>query len=157
MSLLLLLRSRQEVGVTATAEWVQAPASWAATASETITGTAAFSQAPAAWSATVSEQIGATASWVQAPASWIASESDLVNSTGEWTQSNSWAAELSQVLQQGGGGFAGRRPMPFRPAPEIQLVTVRASFVQQPAQWSADMDVDRMPADIEDLVLAGVL
>ena len=97
-----------------TGAWVQAPASWAASASEAFEATASLTQAAASWSATASEEFPATGSWTQAAASWSADAAQVFPSTATFVQSAAtWAASAAEEF------------------------ATSATFAQEPATWSA--------------------
>jgi hypothetical protein len=178
MSLLLLFRGEAAAGgVTATATWDQAAATWSATAKETIPGTATWEQT-ATWEATAKEAIPGTATWSQ-DASWAATGQSVVDvtATATWEQTAVWDA-TGQVLQDITGtatweqsaswSAVGETPLP-EPPPGAATVTGRgarirprrqpvmvgtASFAQRPASWRAEMDVSDDEVALEHLLVA---
>lgn len=150
--------------VTAEATFEQAVASWMAASSELATGTATWSQG-ATWDAVAEQAFDASAAFSQAPAAWSAeaateSDSEAVTAAGTWVQAATWSATAASAGTPSEtpvvGGFTSRRPQRIRLSDTIQ-VAGRASFGQGPADWGATLTVDSMPADIEELLLAGVL
>jgi hypothetical protein len=147
MSLLLLFRSGVSAP-TGTAEWEQAPASWAATAAESYT---------------------ATASWVQPAASWQASESDLLTSTASWEQAPaSWAATATTAVEPPVVRFPLRvRPQRFTESAFVQPAASWRAEMQHEVQavagfgqsqsWQADMDHDPRRVREDELLLVGAL
>ena len=133
-------------GVTGTATFSQAAATWESTATEQFDATVAFLQAPAAWDATGSEEIAGSATFEQAAATWTASDQQAVTGTGAWEQgAAAWDASATSVYDvpapsPGGSRF---REVWRRPPSPIHL---QASFVQRPASWRAEMRVDNSPA-----------
>jgi hypothetical protein len=178
MSLLLLFRGEAAAGgVTATATWDQAAASWSATAKETISGTATWTQS-ASWAATAKEAVRGTGTWNQT-ATWNAEGQSLLDATGTatWEQSATWNAP-GQVIQDVTGtatweqsaswSAVGETPLP-EPPPGAATVTGRgarirprrqpvmvgtASFAQRPASWRAEMEVSDDEVALEHLLVA---
>jgi hypothetical protein len=156
MSLLLLFRGEAAAGgVTATATWTQAAASWSATAKETIPGTATWSQ-DASWAATAKEAVRGTATWGQT-ASWDAAGQVIqdVTGTATWEQSASWSAVGETPLPEPPPGAATVTGRGARIRPRRQPVMVgTASFAQRPASWRAEMDVSDDEVALEHLLVA---
>ena len=95
------------VAITATATWVQAAASWDATAAETFASTAAFAQAAAAWAAIAAETFTTTATWTQAAGAWDATGSETFTTTAAFAQAAAtWAALGAVPVPQGGRSHA---------------------------------------------------
>lgn len=84
--------------------------------------------------------------------------SDDRNFTATWEQvAATWSATMV------GPGVS---PQPIPPSagypelprlPEIQILTLRGTFEQKPAIWSATMEVDNDPDDLEELLRLGAL
>jgi hypothetical protein len=159
MSLLLVLRNHGVATANdAEATWEQAPATWDALAAQTIIATATFEQTQE-WEAIAAESFAATAAWQQTQ-TWSA-EGDVdnppVSFEGSWEQAASWGAVFSGgAVTQPSSGFDSRRPQKIRLS-DRQYLYATASFVQEPATWHAEMTVDRVPVDIEEMLVAGVL
>jgi len=149
-------------GVTGTATFSQAAATWESTATEQLDATAAFLQAPAAWDATGSEEIAGTATFSQDAATWTASDLQPVSGTATFNQeAATWDASATAPTEPTAPAVSGgsynryvkwRTPKRlYKPKPKAkvkrppQIVAV-ASFVQQPARWRAEMHV-RQPED----------
>lgn len=155
MSLLLLLPGGQPVagGVTGTATWEQAAASWSAVGTESFEASGAFLQAPAAWEAVGAESLNATATFSQAAAAWEAAGLQIqpVTGTGTWVQTASWAAVgFTPAIEPP----VGRTVKPTK----RRVFTRDAIFEQAPPSWAAVVSVTNpIPEDIEELMLVGVL
>jgi hypothetical protein len=155
MSLLLLFRGEAAAGgVTATATWTQAAASWSATAKETIPATATWTQ-DASWAATAKEAVRGTATWGQT-AQWAATGQVIqdVTGTATWEQSASWSAVGETPLPEPPPGAATVTGRGARIRPRRQPVIVgTASFVQEPATWRAEMTVNDDEVTLEQLLV----
>jgi hypothetical protein len=150
---------------TSTASFSQAATTWAAVAAEAFAATGSFVQAAAAWSAIAAETFASSATWAQAAAAWSASASTgaAFTSTATWAQAPaSWAATSGNGpcvdafdpaafsdafsicapvgVTTGGGRIWGPAIRPvLRPPEPVHAV---AAFAQQPAGWSARVDVN---------------
>lgn len=150
---------QQAEPVSAEATFDQEAASWLAASSELAVGAATFLQ-DATWESSATEFLSGEATFAQS-ATWDAegeqaAESEPVEAAGEWSQGAGWSASVTAPSAEVVGGFLSRRPQRIR-LNQQPIIAGRSSFGQGPGQWLADVTVDRMPADIEELLLAGVL
>jgi hypothetical protein len=126
-----------------TGSWVQAAASWDASATETFAATATWVQAPATWDAALTESLPATASWVQDAASWSASATEEFVATGAWVQAAaSWSAAAGQSVP----ATASFVQAPASWAASLgESIPATATFVQATASWAATLDLPAAP------------
>ena len=84
---------------TSTATWEQAPASWAATATETFAASATFDQVAASWSSTATESFDTTATFLQAAATWDGVASEAFSATASFVQAAAaWDANAAEAF-----------------------------------------------------------
>ena len=131
-----LSRSRAQRATPAPRRGNQAPASWAATATETFASTATYAQSVATWQATASEAFPSSATWATGSGDIVVSGSQrgvrghwLVRPGGGSVGGGRRRDVLGHRIIRPGGGKLGRHRR--RDVPE------QATWVQAAASWDA--------------------
>jgi hypothetical protein len=142
-------------------EWAQT-ATWAATLSEDFEAAAGWSQ-EASWEAVgvQAEDVTAEATFDQVAASWLGASSQVATGSGTWEQTTEWSAEASHAESSEPPVVEPPAGVSIRPAsrfvPKQPVIQGVVSFGQPPATWRMNLEVDLVTAEVETLLLAGVL
>jgi hypothetical protein len=123
---------------TSTATWDQAPATWAATATESFLSTATYVQAAATWQATASEAYPSSATWLQAAATWSAVANEAFAATGSFVQAAAaWNAIATETLASTATWLQAAASWDASAAVGAAGNAFTASWLQAAATWAA--------------------